>query len=182
MPAVPPHFGYLLVDTSRLYLKSFARQAAGLGVTLNESKALGYVARNEGISQARLAELCDLEPMTLVRILDRMETEGWIERRADASDRRIKRLFLTPSAQSILDELLEIAAELRERAMSGLLPGDRTAFMHTLEHLYETLSADECPKATSEARAGAAARPMPPAKGARGKPLAKRAPRGSRTS
>src|SRR5450631_4346794 len=84
------NFGYLLVDTSRLYLRRFTRRAAALGVNLAQSKALGYLSRNQGITQVRLAELTDIEPMTLGRILDRMERDGWIERRSCPSDRRAR--------------------------------------------------------------------------------------------
>src|SRR5450631_1229616 len=82
------NFGYLLVDTSRLYLRRFTRRAAALGVNLAQSKALGYLSRNQGITQVRLAELTDIEPMTLGRILDRMERDGWIERRSCPGARR----------------------------------------------------------------------------------------------
>ena len=81
-------FGFLLKDVSRLYVRRFEQRAAALGLTLPQCRALVYLAMHEGISQVRLAELTDIEPMTLVRILDRMEADGWLERRLDSADRR----------------------------------------------------------------------------------------------
>src|SRR5450759_1266799 len=77
------HFGFLLKDVSRLYSRNFERHATELNLTLAQCKVLSYLQRNEGISQVRLAYLTDTDPMTLVRILDRMERDGLIERRPD---------------------------------------------------------------------------------------------------
>src|SRR6266481_2920822 len=72
-------FGFLLKDTSRLYVERFEQRAGALGLTLPQCKALVYLADHEGISQVQLAELTDLEPMTLVRTLDCLESHGWLE-------------------------------------------------------------------------------------------------------
>src|SRR5450631_1320429 len=150
------NFGYLLVDTSRLYLRRFTRRAAALGVNLAQSKALGYLSRNQGITQVRLAELTDIEPMTLGRILDRMERDGWIERRSCPSDRRAKCLHLRPAARRILAQLGAIAAPLRAEAIAGVPERKRKIFVEVLAHLYGTLSApDADDRATGPARAAA---------------------------
>src|SRR5258706_14767384 len=86
-------FGFLLKDVTRLYVQRFEQRARRFGVTLPQCKALGYLSKNEGISQIRLAELAETDPMTLVRILDRMEADGLVERRPDPSDRRAPRLL-----------------------------------------------------------------------------------------
>src|SRR5277367_5189535 len=88
------NFGFLVRDVSRLYVKNFERHARELELTLQQCKVLAHLSRNEGISQARLAELTETDPMTLVRTLDRMQRDGWIERRADANDRRAHCLYL----------------------------------------------------------------------------------------
>ena len=164
----PRNFGYLLVDVSRLYLRRFAQRAAVLGMTLAQSKALGYLKRNEGITQARLAELCDVEPMALVRILDRMEADNWIERRADPSDRRAKRLYLRPAAHPVLAQLTKIGVRLRAEAIGGVPARDGTAFLRVLEHLYENLSEPEgAPPAAPTPRPAA---PRPRTAAARAKP------------
>src|SRR3984885_4741365 len=74
-------FGFLLKDVSRLYVQRFEQHAASLGLTLAQCKALMRLVDCEGVSQVRLGGFTDVDPMTLVRILDRMEGEGWLERR-----------------------------------------------------------------------------------------------------
>jgi MarR family transcriptional regulator, transcriptional regulator for hemolysin len=98
-------FGFLLRDVTRLYVQRFEQHAAALGLTLAQCKALIRLEDCEGVSQVRLAELTDLEPMALVRILDRMESEGWIERRSDPRDRRVRCLYLTAKARPLLDDI-----------------------------------------------------------------------------
>src|SRR5882757_10469451 len=92
------NFGFLLKDVSRLSNLNFEREAASLGMTLAQCKVLIYLQRNQGVSQVRLAELTGTDPMTLVRILDRMESDGWVERRQDPADRRARRLYLKDAA------------------------------------------------------------------------------------
>jgi DNA-binding MarR family transcriptional regulator len=113
-------FGFLLKDVSRLYVQRFEQHAASLGLTLAQCKALLQLADNEGVSQVRLAELTDLEPMTLLRILDRMESEGWLERRSDPHDRRVRCLFLTARAKPLLDDVGRLIDLTRREALAGL--------------------------------------------------------------
>ncbi|HEY4339573.1 MAG TPA: MarR family transcriptional regulator [Steroidobacteraceae bacterium] len=109
-------FGFLLRDVSRLYVRRFEQRAAALGLTLPQCRALVYLALNEGISQARLAELTDVEPMTLVRILDRMAAAGWLERRVDAADRRARCIYLKAKARPLVDDIWKLADLTREEA------------------------------------------------------------------
>src|ERR1700726_3375586 len=107
------NFGYLLKDLGRLYTRRFEERAQALQLTLPQCKALGYLARNEGVSQARLAELAEIDPMSMVRILDHMEAEGWVERRADPADRRARCLYLNARARAVLDEIWQLADDTR---------------------------------------------------------------------
>ena len=78
-------FGFLVHDVARLFGRRFNQRALlFLGLTRAQCKVLGYLARNEGINQAGLADLLEIKPMTLVRQIDRMEEDGWIERRPAA--------------------------------------------------------------------------------------------------
>ena len=140
-PDVPDalNFSYLLLDVGRLFLKRYARRAAAFGFTLPQSKALGHLARNEGISQARLAELCDLEPMAMARIVERMETDGWVKRNRDTRDRRSNRLYVTAEGERILDRMKTISADLRAQIIAGVPREDRAVFMRVLEHLFTAL-------------------------------------------
>ena len=105
---------------SRLYVRRFEQRAAALGLTLPQCRALVYLAMHEGISQVRLAELTDIEPMTLVRILDRMEADGWLERRLDSADRRARCLHLKVKAKPLVDTIWELADLTRAEAFAGI--------------------------------------------------------------
>jgi MarR family transcriptional regulator for hemolysin len=137
------NFGFLMRDVSRLYVAYFQRFARELELTLPQCKVLGHLSRNEGISQARLAELSDTDPMTLVRTLDRMQQDEWIERRADPSDRRAHRLYLREAAKPILNRMWKIADQCRQEAMASLSPAEREQLIELLERVHATLSALE---------------------------------------
>jgi MarR family transcriptional regulator, transcriptional regulator for hemolysin len=113
-------FGFLLKDVSRLYVRRFEQRAGALGLTLPECRALVYLAMHEGISQVQLAELTDIDPMTLVRILDRMESDGWLERRIDPADRRARRLHLKAKAKPLVDSIWKLAELTREEAFARI--------------------------------------------------------------
>lgn len=113
-------FGFLLRDVTRLYAQRFEKHAASLGLTLAQCRTLVRLADNEGVSQVRLAELTDLEPMALVRILDRMEAEGWLERRSDPRDRRVRCLYLTSKAKPRLDDIRRVIDVTWGEAFAGI--------------------------------------------------------------
>ena len=135
------NFGFLMRDVSRLYASNFQHFARELGLTLPQCKVLGHLSRNEGISQARLAELSDTDPMTLVRTLDRMQQDQWIERRPDPADRRAHRLYLRDMAKPIVNRMWKIADQCRQEAMTDLSPAEREQLIDLLERLHGTLSA-----------------------------------------
>jgi MarR family transcriptional regulator, transcriptional regulator for hemolysin len=135
-------FGFLLKDVSRLYVQRFEQRAGALGLTLPQCKALVHLAQGEGISQAQLSEATDLDPMTLVRILDRMETDGWLERRRDPADRRARRLYLTAKGRPLVDEIWNLVDLTRGEAFAGI-PKQRTeqliALLETIRNNIATL-------------------------------------------
>jgi MarR family transcriptional regulator, transcriptional regulator for hemolysin len=127
-------------DVSRLCAKRFERNARELELTLPQCKVLAHLSRNEGISQARLAELTETDPMTLVRTLDRMQQDGWIERRPDPIDRRAHCLFLRDPARPILDRIWKFAEQTRAEALAALNQGEREHLIDLLERVHGTLS------------------------------------------
>ena len=134
------NFGFLVRDVSRLCAKRFERNARELELTLPQCKVLAHLSRNEGISQARLAELTETDPMTLVRTLDRMQQDGWIERRPDPIDRRAHCLFLRDPARPILDRIWKFAEQTRAEALAALNQGEREHLIDLLERVHGTLS------------------------------------------
>jgi DNA-binding MarR family transcriptional regulator len=135
------NFGYLLKDLGRLYTRRFEERAAALQLTLLQCKTLNQLSRNEGISQARLAELAESDPMTMVRILDYMEAEGWVERRADPNDRRARRLYIKDKARAILDEIWRLADEARKEFMADLSAQECNQLIDMLERVHSTARA-----------------------------------------
>ena len=135
------NFGFLLKDVSHRYVLRFEQRARGISLTLPHCKVLVRLEKNEGVSQARLAELADIEPMTMVRILDRMEGDGLLERRADPADRRARRLYLTKKAWALLDEIWRLADVTRAETFAGISRQDRDAFMGILERLHRNVCA-----------------------------------------
>ena len=102
-----------------------------------------YIARNTGVSQTAAATDLDIEPIAVVRMLDRLAEEGLVERRAHPTDRRIRTLWLTPLAWPVVDRILEINLVVREEACAGLTPAARDMLMGALDHMKHNLDAAE---------------------------------------
>jgi len=147
------NFAFLVKDISRLHSKNFERHALGLSMTLAQCKVLAHLQRNEGVSQVKLAELTDTDPMTLVRLLDRMERDGWVERRAHPGDRRARQLFLTKTALPVLQEMWRVSDRVRAEAMAGLSAADREQLLGLLSRVQANLNAG-LPAATPNEGAG----------------------------
>ncbi len=113
-------FAFTLNDVARL-LRTYAdHKAAQFGITRAQWVVLVRLDRSEGLKQSELAELLDLQPISLTRLLDKLSDCGLIERRADPHDRRAKRLFLMPTARPLLDKLGDLGAELMATALAGV--------------------------------------------------------------
>jgi MarR family transcriptional regulator, transcriptional regulator for hemolysin len=133
-------FGFLVNDVARLFGRRFDHNGRRLGLTRAQCRTLGYLARNEGINQAGLADLLEIRPMTLVRQIDRMEEAGWIERRPDPADRRARRLFLTGKAWPILDRIWDVANETRDEALTRLSADESDHLIELLCRVHGALS------------------------------------------
>jgi DNA-binding MarR family transcriptional regulator len=133
-------FGFLLHDAARLLRRDFERRSKGTGLTRAQWAVLAYVARNEGSSQAALADMLEIEPITLVRLLDKLEAAGLVERRPDPADRRVRRLHLTAATGPLLTQLQDLAAETRECALAGLSEAERRQLTELLTKVRGNLS------------------------------------------
>jgi MarR family transcriptional regulator for hemolysin len=126
-------------DVARL-LRTFADQrAAGCGLTRAKWAVLARLDRFEGLKQNELADMLDLQPISLTRLLDGLSENGLIERRLDPNDRRAKRLFLTPAARPLLDRLSELGEELMTTALAGLDQSETSALLTSLTTIKENL-------------------------------------------
>jgi MarR family transcriptional regulator, transcriptional regulator for hemolysin len=144
-------FGFLVHDVARLFGRRFNQRALlFLGLTRAQCKVLGYLARNEGINQAGLADLLEIKPMTLVRQIDRMEEDGWIERQPQPGDRRARRLVLTEKARPILARILDLSNEIRSESFAGLSRDEGRQLIELLRRVHANLSERVLPLANAE--------------------------------
>src|SRR5690242_8722649 len=133
-------FGFLVHDVARLFGLRFDHNGRRLGLTRAQCRTLAYIARNEGINQAGLADLLEIRPMTLVRQIDRMQENGWVERRPDPTDRRARRLYLTAKARPVLGRIWNVANETRDEALVALSSAEREQLIDLLDRVHATLS------------------------------------------
>jgi MarR family transcriptional regulator for hemolysin len=126
--------GFVLNDVARLLRKRFEQRARAtrLGLTRAQASVLAYLARQEGINQAALAQTLEIEPITLARLVDRLQAVALVERRPDPGDRRARLLYLTPAAYPLLERIFALAAEVREEALAGVPEADRVRFLDML--------------------------------------------------
>ena len=150
--------GFLIHDAQRLMRKRFEARASGLGLSAAQWRLLVRVAKEEGVAQARLAELLEIEPISVSRLIDRMEEGGWIERRADAADRRVRMIFPTAKSREAYAKVKGLAGEVYEQSLAGLPPEARRTLIKGLETIVENLSDGETPSCeTIKSAEGAAA-------------------------
>lgn len=138
-----PTLSFLLHEVARLLRKRFEQRAKDLGLTRSQWQTLAYLSKNEGIHQAGLAELLEVEPITLVRILDKLEERGLIERRKHPTDRRIRLLFSREEARPLLDGIRRVADLTRSEALADVPDADREHLIRTLT-LMKTNLIDAC--------------------------------------
>ncbi len=112
--------GFLLADASRLMRRAFQARLEGSSLTYAQARALVYLSRHEGIRQIELADLLEVQPITLARLIDQLAGSGLVERRADPADRRAYQLFLTPAAAPHLAAIERVAGAVRAQALRGL--------------------------------------------------------------
>ena len=117
---VTREIGVNIMDVARM-LRTYADQRARqFGISRAQWVVLMRLDRSEGLKQSELAEVLDLQPISLTRLLDRLADTGLIERRPDPNDRRANRLYLTPAARPLLEQLVELGRDLMEDVLAGL--------------------------------------------------------------
>lgn len=132
--------GLLIADVSRLMRRRFDERARVLGLTRAQWRTLVVLSRNEGSHQGGLAELLDVEPITLCRMVDRLEEAGHVERRRDPRDRRMWRIYLTEAARPLLEDIRVIAEAVFGDALHGIAPAERESLYGSLETIRRNLA------------------------------------------
>jgi MarR family transcriptional regulator for hemolysin len=144
MPAFSPEreIGFALHDVARM-LRTFADQRArDLQMTRAQWAVLVKLQRCEGVNQAVLADALDLAPITLARLVDKLNASGLVERRDDANDRRANRLYLTEKAGPLLERLGALGEDLMGRALAGLDAQTLATLRQGLERIKHNLKTE----------------------------------------
>ncbi|MEO7323613.1 MAG: MarR family transcriptional regulator [Dokdonella sp.] len=134
-------FAYLMQDVTRHLRTHFDRRATQFKLTRAQWRALKTIRRKEGVSQTELADFLDMQPIPVGRVIDRLEKTDYIERRADPADRRRWRLYLTPKAHAVVDEMEVIASGLRDDALRDVKRVDFETLLRVLAQIKDNLVA-----------------------------------------
>ncbi len=130
-----------MYEFSRLFRRELTRRLDAYKLTQAEWRTIAHVELREGATQTELAGFMEIKPITLVRLIDRLEDAGWVERRKDPADRRRHRLYLTKKAQPMAAKFRELGHQSTEVAMKGLSAAERKVFIATLEKMKGNLIA-----------------------------------------
>jgi DNA-binding MarR family transcriptional regulator len=132
--------GFLLSESARLLRRTMNRRVQHLGLTQEQWRTLFQLSQAEGSTQVALADRLEMQPISLARILDKLQDNDWIERRPSPTDRRAFQLYLTPAAKPLLEQLTRIGRATREEALAGVSTADIQRLARTLETMKDNLS------------------------------------------
>ena len=136
----PYQLGSLIHDAARLIRKRFEQQATEYGLSSAQWRLLIHVIKQGAVPQARLSELLEIEPISVSRLVDRMETAGWVARKADPADRRIKNIVATPRTHAVKGALRDLVAQVYDEALAGIAPAERAILLTGLATISENLT------------------------------------------
>lgn len=139
------YLAFLIMEAARLQRTVFDRRVRKIGFTRTQWMALRRVGDQPGVNQSELAELLEVEKATAGRVIDKLETFGWLERRADDADRRVKRVYLTDLGRRIHSDITPIAEAMVEEELVGLSNKEReilTDLLLTVKQRLQDMSAE----------------------------------------
>lgn len=133
--------GYLIHDVSRLRRVGFDRELAPLGITRSQWWVLAFISRKDGLPQTQLANELEVGKVALGSLVDRLQAAGFVERVADAEDRRVKRVFLTDKARTLLKDIEPVSNAFNKRILNGVSAEDLETTARTLDQMKRNLVA-----------------------------------------
>lgn len=136
-------FGFNLYDAARLLGNDFERRARPHGVTRAQWRVLVWLVAQPDLRQSQLAELADVSPIAIARLVDRMEAEGLLTRHPDPHDRRAWRLALTARARSRMETMRAIAIDVRAAALAGFSEQEQEFLLDALKRIRTNLAAGD---------------------------------------
>lgn len=136
------NLGFLLGDVARLTRTSFDRRVVALGLTRSQWWVLTYVYRDQGLTQSELADHLEVGKVALGKLIDRLESKGWVARRPDERDRRIKRIYLTEAVMPLIEAMREPAQDLYETIVASLTKKQQETLIDLLSTVRSNLVED----------------------------------------
>ena len=137
----PQFIGYTITDVGRLLRTVFERRVRGFGLTRAQWLIIARLHRRPGLSQSEIADLLEIEKAPAGRLIERMEAKNWLQRRSDAKDKRVNRLYLTSKANRLHAAIWPIAEATVEDALGGLSPEERRRLSALMARVKMTLQA-----------------------------------------
>lgn len=144
MPKFQETLGFVMQDVARLMRRNFNRRVQDLGLTQAQWQILVRIGHMEGARQSQIADILEMQPISVARMVDRMETAGWVERRPDPQDRRAVNLYLTAKAEPILEEMRARGGLTKALALTGISEQERDVMMTILQKMRDNLKSEEC--------------------------------------
>ncbi|WP_306306773.1 MarR family winged helix-turn-helix transcriptional regulator [Nitratireductor aquibiodomus] len=135
--------GFLIHDVARLMRKRFLEQDNEFGLSSAQWRLLFRLLKEDGVPQVRLAELLEVEPISVSRMVDRLAENGWVERRLARTDRRVRMIYATRKARDACGGIQEISASVYEEALSGLADDERRVLFGALGKMAQNLYGPE---------------------------------------
>jgi MarR family transcriptional regulator for hemolysin len=139
VPNTDDYIGVVISDVARLLRTAFDRRVRRLGITRDQWLVLTRLHRNPGASQSELADMLEVERASAGRMIDRLEANGWVERRARNGDRRVKRVYLTAEAERVHRRIWRVAETTVDDALAGLSAQERAQMMRLLTRVKKSL-------------------------------------------
>jgi MarR family transcriptional regulator, transcriptional regulator for hemolysin len=140
-----------IAETAHALRKAFDRRASALGVTRAQWKVLFRLTRFPGLRQVELADMLDVEPITLCRIVDRLEEAELVERQRDPEDRRAWRLHVTDKAKPLVERLKSLGSELVDEAFADIDRSELDQVRSVLARVRENVAAVQRGRKAAEA-------------------------------
>jgi MarR family transcriptional regulator for hemolysin len=140
MQGLMENFAFEIAETVRLIRREANKRAAVLGATKAQWRVLARLSRSgDAVRQIALAEALDIEPITLCRMIDRLEEAGLVERRRDGADRRAWRIHLTEAAAPVIAKLEAMGVGFNADILAGISEADREAALRVLARIRQNL-------------------------------------------
>ena len=132
--------GIVIHDVARIWRWEFERRAQAVGLTRSQWSVVVLLLREDGAQQRRLAIMSDVTPITMSGLLYRLERDGWVVRKNDPTDRRAKRVFLTPKITPVMEEIMAVVTEIRAIALDGFSNDEREQLISLMLRVRQNMS------------------------------------------